>query len=285
MQSTRQNKICRLIQQDMSDIFLREMKPVLGPSLISVTEVRITPDLSIARIYVSIMPIGGCSPDSIMALIRDNSADLRRRLGLREGKQLRIIPQLEFFIDDTLDYVENIDRLLKEDGINRENAPEQESQDEDAENIEKIESSVNDNELDEEDDKIFKLFLSTLDYEITDVNVEKDSATVTAKISNKDSGEIFRNYFTRAIKLAINQALSSNKGDEGKLESELQKYLEEQVVSSEIPTVTNEVVFNLEKGSDSWIIKNYDKDLTDVIFPNLINTIAELGEQYGEYGD
>ena len=75
MQSTRQNKICRLIQQDMSDIFLREMKPVLGPSLISVTEVRITPDLSIARIYVSIMPIGGGTPDSVMALIRENTSE------------------------------------------------------------------------------------------------------------------------------------------------------------------------------------------------------------------
>ena len=179
--------------------------------------------------------------------------------------------------EDEEDEIKETESTNKNDENNKE--------DEDAENIEKIESSINDNELDEEDDKIFKLFLSTLDYEITDVNVEKDSATVTAKISNKDSGEIFRNYFTRAIKLAINQALSSNKGDEGKLESELQKYLEEQVVSSEIPTVTNEVVFNLEKGSDSWIIKNYDKDLTDVIFPNLINTIAELGEQYGEYGD
>ncbi len=114
MQSTRQNKICRLIQQDMSDIFLREMKAVLGPSLISVTEVRITPDLSIARIYVSIMPIGGGNADSIMALIRENTSDLRRRLGQREGKQLRIIPQLEFFIDDTLDYRENIERLLKQ---------------------------------------------------------------------------------------------------------------------------------------------------------------------------
>ena len=113
MQSTRQNKICRLIQQDMGDIFIREMKPVLGPSLITVTNVTVTPDLSIARIYVSIMVIGEGTPDGIMALIRDNSADLRRRLGLREGKQLRIIPQLEFFIDDTLDYVENINRLLK----------------------------------------------------------------------------------------------------------------------------------------------------------------------------
>ena len=114
MQTTRQNKICRLIQQDMGDIFLREMKSVLGPSLISVTAVRITPDLSIARVYVSIMVIGGGTPDSIMQLIRENSSDLRRRLGTREGKQLRVIPQLEFYLDDTLDYMDNINRLLKQ---------------------------------------------------------------------------------------------------------------------------------------------------------------------------
>lgn len=114
MQSTRQNKICRLIQQDMGDIFLREMKGVLGPSLITVSEVRITPDLAIARIYLSIMVIGEGTPESIMALVRKNGADLRRRLGLREGKQLRIIPKLEFYLDDTLDYIENINRLLKQ---------------------------------------------------------------------------------------------------------------------------------------------------------------------------
>lgn len=114
MQSTRQNKICHLIQKDMGDIFLREMKPTLGQSLITVTEVRITPDLSIARIYVSILPIGGVSKEAVMSLIKENTADLRRRLGMREGKQLRIIPQLEFFLDDTLDYMENIERLLKQ---------------------------------------------------------------------------------------------------------------------------------------------------------------------------
>ncbi|MBP3762309.1 MAG: ribosome-binding factor A [Bacteroidales bacterium] len=114
MQSTRQNKICRLIQQDMGDIFLKEMKPLLGPSLITVTKVHITPDLSIARIYLSIMVIGGGTQDSIIALVRQNTSDLRRRLGLREGKQLRIIPQLEFYLDDSLDYIENIERLLKQ---------------------------------------------------------------------------------------------------------------------------------------------------------------------------
>lgn len=98
----------------MGDIFLREMKPVFGPSLITVTRVRITPDLSIARIHVSIMVIGDGTPESILELIRENTSDLRRRLGLREGKQLRIIPHLEFYLDDSLDYIENIERLLKQ---------------------------------------------------------------------------------------------------------------------------------------------------------------------------
>ena len=98
----------------MSDIFLKEMKPVLGPSLIIVTHVTITPDLSIARIYVSIMVIGQGTPDGVLALIRENTSDLRRRLGMREGKQLRIIPHLEFFLDDTLDYMDNINRLLQQ---------------------------------------------------------------------------------------------------------------------------------------------------------------------------
>ena len=125
MQSTRQNKISRLIQQDLGEIFLREMKPVLGNSLITVTRVRITPDLSIARVHISIMPIGdipasGSQPaqpapkQGIIDAILTHSSDIRRRLGLREGRQLRIIPQLDYFLDDSLDYVENIERLLKQ---------------------------------------------------------------------------------------------------------------------------------------------------------------------------
>lgn len=114
MQSTRQQKICRLIQQDMSDIFVREMKPILGNSLITVTSVTITSDLSIARVFVSIFPIGGVTVDQVMAAIKANTADLRRRLGMREGKQLRIIPTLEFILDDTLDYKEHIEELLKQ---------------------------------------------------------------------------------------------------------------------------------------------------------------------------
>ncbi|MBO4588513.1 MAG: ribosome-binding factor A [Bacteroidales bacterium] len=123
MESTRQNKIARLIQQDMGSIFLKEMKPKLGNSLITVTEVRITPDLSIARVYVSILPIGTmpetepavtATKETVMAAINANNADLRRRLGMLEGKQLRIIPELEFHLDNTLDRMENIEKLLKQ---------------------------------------------------------------------------------------------------------------------------------------------------------------------------
>lgn len=108
----------------MGDIFVKEMKPAIGNSLITVTKVRITSDLSIARAYISIFPIGDMpeTPDTpagtkattqlVINAILTHAGDIRRRLGLREGKQLRIIPSLEFYLDDTLDYIENIDKLL-----------------------------------------------------------------------------------------------------------------------------------------------------------------------------
>ncbi|MCR4828163.1 MAG: 30S ribosome-binding factor RbfA [Bacteroidales bacterium] len=126
MESTRQNKISRLIQQDLGDILLKEMKPVLGQSLITVTKVRVTSDLSIVRCYISIFPVGtmpetadtpaGTKADKQLVInaMLTHQGDIRRRLGLREAKQLRIIPNLEFFLDDSLDYAENIERLLKQ---------------------------------------------------------------------------------------------------------------------------------------------------------------------------
>lgn len=125
MDTTRQNKISRLIQQDLGDIFVKEMKPKVGNSLITVTKVRVTSDLSIARVYISIFPVGDMpvTPETpegtkattqlVINAILTHSSDIRRRLGLREGKQLRIIPNLEFYLDDTLDYIENIEKLLK----------------------------------------------------------------------------------------------------------------------------------------------------------------------------
>lgn len=124
MDTTRQQKIARLIQEDMSEIFLKETKPLLGNSLITVTDSRITPDLSIVRLHVSLMPIGmlpatpyreaaKATKENLLAAIKELTPDLRRRLGMRVGKQLRIIPQIEFFLDDSLDYIEHINELLK----------------------------------------------------------------------------------------------------------------------------------------------------------------------------
>ncbi len=114
MEKSRQNKISRLIQQDLAEIFLKEMKSTLGASLISVTEVRITSDLSIARIFISVFPIGGETKEAVMQNIADHTPEIRKRLGLREAKQLRIIPTLEFYLDESIDQAEKIDRLLKQ---------------------------------------------------------------------------------------------------------------------------------------------------------------------------
>jgi ribosome-binding factor A len=110
--STRQNKISRLIQKEMAEIFLKELKSDFSGLLISVTVVRITSDLSLARCYLSIYPPQ--KSDETIKQIRHMTRYIRGFLGKRVAKQLRIIPELEFFIDDSLNYLENIDRLLKE---------------------------------------------------------------------------------------------------------------------------------------------------------------------------
>ncbi len=111
MNSTRQQKIASLLQKELANIFLQDSKNIYG-CMITVTKATITSDLSIGRAYLSIY----MAPDKdvVMAAIRANTKDIRFRLGQKIKNQLRVVPQLEFFIDDTLDYMENIDRLLKQ---------------------------------------------------------------------------------------------------------------------------------------------------------------------------
>lgn len=111
MENTRQQKIARLIQKDLSDIFLRYAR-TLGGTLISVSEVRISPDLSIAHIYLSIFPQN--KAEETMAQIEQDSHKIRFEMGNLERHQLRIIPTLNFHIDETLDKMERIDQLLKQ---------------------------------------------------------------------------------------------------------------------------------------------------------------------------
>jgi len=108
--STRQNKISRLIQREMADIFLKLNKTKYQGKLITVSLVRVTKDMGIARIYLSIYP--SQFANEILSEIQQSSKSIRGDLGKRVGKSLRIIPELEFYIDDSLDYIEHIDELL-----------------------------------------------------------------------------------------------------------------------------------------------------------------------------
>ncbi len=110
METTRQNKISRLIQKELSEIFLLQTKSMNGV-LVSVSAVRISPDMSIARVYLSVFPSE--KSQEIVKNINDNMKSIRYELGTRVRYQLRIIPELKFFVDDSLDYAEHIDELLK----------------------------------------------------------------------------------------------------------------------------------------------------------------------------
>jgi ribosome-binding factor A len=112
MDSNRQQKINRLIQKELSELFLLETKKTHGV-IVSVTNVRVTPDLSLAHAYLSIFPSENAA--DLLKNINDNAKSIRYDLGKRIAKQLRIIPDLRFHLDDSLDYIENIDRLLKND--------------------------------------------------------------------------------------------------------------------------------------------------------------------------
>ena len=110
MDSRRQQKISQVILMDLADIFQKEAKNMFGGAFITVTVVRVTPDLSLARVFLSIL-----NPEKKQVLdsIKKQSKDIRKILAERVKQQLRKVPDLVFQIDDSLDYYEKIDQLLK----------------------------------------------------------------------------------------------------------------------------------------------------------------------------
>jgi ribosome-binding factor A len=110
MQETRQNKIARLLQKELSVIFQQQTRATHGV-MVSVTRTKISPDLSICTAYLSIFPSE--KGEEILSNINANVKSIRYELGTRVKNQLRIIPELRFFIDDSLDYIDRIDELLK----------------------------------------------------------------------------------------------------------------------------------------------------------------------------
>ncbi len=111
MDKTRLNKVSRLVQKELGDYFQKNMRSVFEGTMITVTVVRITPDLSNAKVYISIFPSD--RRESMTAIIAKKNKTIRYDLAQRTRHQLRKVPELQFFVDDSLDYADRIDDLLK----------------------------------------------------------------------------------------------------------------------------------------------------------------------------
>lgn len=112
MESTRQAKIARLLQKELSEIFRAQTAKTHG-TIVSVSNVRVTPDLSIARAYLSVFP--SAKAQEMIESINHNARTIRYELAQRVRFQLRKTPELAFYLDDSLDYIQNIDNLLAAD--------------------------------------------------------------------------------------------------------------------------------------------------------------------------
>ncbi len=110
METTRQQKISRLIQKVSAEFFRLESPDLFNGAMITVTKVYVTKDMAIARIYLSLFAT--TDKEQLLLSVRQHTREIRRHVGNVLRNQLRVIPELEFFEDDSLDYIDNIDRLL-----------------------------------------------------------------------------------------------------------------------------------------------------------------------------
>ncbi|HEY0057436.1 MAG TPA: 30S ribosome-binding factor RbfA [Pedobacter sp.] len=110
MESKRQQKFAGVIQKDLAEIFQREGMSFLPNTLVTITKVRITPDLAIARVFLSFFNTSNTSIS--LNTVKAHASEIRYKLGARIKNQARIVPQLEFFLDDTNSYVERMDQIF-----------------------------------------------------------------------------------------------------------------------------------------------------------------------------
>lgn len=111
-ESKRQQRFAGVIQQDLAEIFQREGNAWAPGAFVTVTRVRVTPDLAIARVFLSFLNTKNAAAD--INAIKSHSNEIRYKLGARIRNNARIVPHLEFFIDDTNEYVEHMDKLFEE---------------------------------------------------------------------------------------------------------------------------------------------------------------------------
>ena len=108
---TRQLKVARELQRDLAEIIRSKGMAAFGGAMVTVSEVRISPDLSVAKVYVSIFPSD--RQQEVMGILEENKRAFRGELGRKVASQLRIVPEIDFYLDTTLDYAEHIEELLR----------------------------------------------------------------------------------------------------------------------------------------------------------------------------
>ncbi len=112
MESQRQQKFARLIQKEVGEIFQRDTKSLFGKAFITVTNVFISPDLALAKIYLSIMLAK--NNEEMMDLINENKSKIRNILGQKIRHQARVIPELAFFLDESAEYASKMDKIISD---------------------------------------------------------------------------------------------------------------------------------------------------------------------------
>lgn len=109
--STRQQKFARLIQKELSDIFIRDRRGILDNTFITLADVRMSPDLSVAKIYISMMLAK--DKEKTLERLNQHKKEIRKALGDKIGRQVRIIPELIFYIDEVEEKAQRIEDLIK----------------------------------------------------------------------------------------------------------------------------------------------------------------------------
>lgn len=110
MESKRQKQVAKQIQKDLGEIFQRDLKSMFGGAFVTIAEVKLTPDLGIARVYLSFL--NSNNKDEIITTVRENTKKIRGLFGNKAKSQLRIIPSFQFYIDDTAEYAQKIENLF-----------------------------------------------------------------------------------------------------------------------------------------------------------------------------
>ncbi|MFT4833477.1 MAG: ribosome-binding factor A [Marinoscillum sp.] len=113
-QNKRQHKFGKQIQKDLSEIFQKDSRHYFGGSLVTITGVEMSPDLGFAKVFLSIFPI--INTEEVFASINDKKREIRGHLGKMIGKQVRVVPEIAFFHDDTEERASEMDRIIR--GLN-----------------------------------------------------------------------------------------------------------------------------------------------------------------------